>query len=142
MNEINVKWDDDSQSIIRYDFGERWTWKDFFDSKVRADAMIDEAQHGNPVGVIFALPKNVMLPPNVISVTGNSFASRHPRAVLIVVVTESLFLKALWRTLNSIYPVVRSHGHLTDTLENARQVIANRLAAERQTPQPNQTTCS
>lgn len=125
---VRVAWDNEAQTILRYDFEERWSLTDFYLEKAKGDAMIDAAPHKLNVGVLFVMPRTVQMPANAITATRQGMNSKHPRAVLIVLTTESRFTITLYDVLARIYPPITQVYKRADTLEAARTLIASRLA--------------
>lgn len=126
---ITVSWDNEDKTIQRFDFPQRWTWADFGNAKIYADSQLDEFEH--EVGVIYVLHPTNILPTNVISITGANFSKRHPRAVILVVVATSQFVKLLWHTLVTLYPLAKEFGRRVDTVDEARELVIRYLATRK-----------
>jgi hypothetical protein len=126
---ISVSWDNEQKTIQRFDFPQHWTWEDFGKAKIYADHLLDEFEH--EVGVIYVLHPTNALPKNVLSVTGANFSKRHPRAVILVVVATSQFVKLLWHTLVTLYPLAKQFGRRTDTVDEAREMVIRYLTSRK-----------
>jgi hypothetical protein len=125
---IEVAWDNPEQTHIRYDFNGQWTWDDFQQAKTRADAMIDVAAHAKPVGVMFVISDPANVARNVIANTLSRLPTKHPRAVLLVLVSDNALVKTLWGTLVALYPNVKKVYRQADTVDAGRRLVSQHLA--------------
>lgn len=118
---ITVLWDNPEQTIIRYAFDRQWTWNDFYAAKTQTDEMIEAVQH--PVGVIFELPANVLIPPNALSHGKEFIDSRHTNLYLIALASPSTFLRTLFTMFRQVYPAAAKRVNMVTTLEEARTLL-------------------
>lgn len=125
---FTVTWDDDAQMILRFNSGHGWTWQGFRDIKEMGDKMIDQASHSQPIGVMLVLPDGFHLPPNAIINTRKAIMERHPRAATLTIVTGNNNLKNLYDILVKIYPPSADICFLSETIEQARAQLRERLA--------------
>src|SRR5260221_7381627 len=125
---IEVAWDNQDQTNIRYDFNGQWTWDDFQQAKVRADSMIDAAAHAKPVGAMFVISDPAYVARNAIANTLSRLPTKHPRAVLLVLVSDNALVKTLWGTLVALYPNVKKVYRQVDTLDSGRRLVSQHLA--------------
>lgn len=123
---IRVDWDNRTKTVLRYDFGECWDWKEFYFAKREADEMIDAADH--PVGVVYDLPKDAILPGDILSRMAQYTPIRHPNACMIVVVGRNAMVKAVYAMVVELFSGDGSI-RLANSLEEARMLIAQELHA-------------
>ncbi|NWF68816.1 MAG: hypothetical protein HXY40_07010 [Chloroflexi bacterium] len=118
---VRVTWDNSDRTALRYDFNERWSWKDLYAMKAIADAMIESVQH--PVGVLFVLPFNAALPDNAISNVRSVIKNMHPRVYTSILISNSVYVKTIYNVLKQVYkPLTKSFLH-ADTLERGRSLL-------------------
>jgi hypothetical protein len=126
---VRVAWADSEKTILRYDFNERWTWKDIYNAKNIGDAMIETVTH--PVGVLFVMPANAALPDNAISNVRTLIKAAHTRTYVSIVVSSSVYVKTIYNVLRQVYkPLTASFLH-TDTLEKAHKLLADLYPQQR-----------
>src|SRR5204863_3410041 len=109
-------------------FNGQWTWDDFQQAKARADAMIDAAAHAKPVGAMFVISDPAYVARSAIANTLSRLPSKHPRAVLLVLVSNNALVKTLWSTLVALYPNVKKVYRQADTVDTARRLVSQRIA--------------
>ncbi len=129
MTNVHVEWDNPEQTIIRYDFSKGWTWDEYYAATKTGDALIDSTTHQLPVGAILYIP-DPTLPTNVLRGTQIGMKARHPRAVLVVLVTRNRFVHALYEVVVSAYRSLKEELLRADTLEDARALLSQRLASQ------------
>jgi hypothetical protein len=125
---IEVAWDNPEQTNIRYDIKGHWTWDEFQRAKTKADAMIDAAVHAKSVGAMFVISDPAYLARNAITNTLSRLPSKHPRAALLVVVSDNALVKTLWGTLVALYPNIKKVYKQADSVESARRLVSQQLA--------------
>jgi hypothetical protein len=119
---VQVVWDNDEKTIVRYIFEERYTW-DEFESAGRQHIEMMKTTDG-PVGVILDYPKNVMPPMYALSIGREHVSRRDPRNYLIVVSTTSLLLRGLIGLFRRFYPKESEQIMLVASVEEARTLLA------------------
>jgi hypothetical protein len=96
---ISVRWDDETQKIIRFDFEGKWSLV-AFDSAVDYAAELIYAQH-NPVDVILNNPGR-NLPPNIFEAFKRMIMAM-PEDSLTVIVDNNASINTLVRTFQRLY---------------------------------------
>jgi hypothetical protein len=136
---IQVGWDNEEKTAIRYDFEAYWSWNDFFTAFQTSKSLIDTAP-GN-VGVIFdASIPNLHFPPNLLSHLKNALQNRHPKTRIIVVVIKNPFLRAIVQSLMKIGGKDGKLLHIATTVEDARKQVRDCLKNVPPTDQPEPLT--
>lgn len=124
---IEVIWDDEQQTVVRYIFPEAWTWEEFFAAVDTAKAMIDTAPGW--VGVIMDGPTRTMkVPPNMISNTKQVLSRTHPKTKIVVVVINNPFINVMVTTLSRISGMRGRILVSTEDLNEARRMVREHLA--------------
>ena len=123
---IQVVWDNDEKTIIRYVFDVRWTWDDFYAARTDAYNLIDTVQH--KIGVIFDAPPNVTLPPNMITHSRSAISKTHENTHVVVVVVGNTYVRAMLTMVRKLSKKAAEKLELAPTLDEARALVRERLA--------------
>jgi hypothetical protein len=121
---IKIVWDNDEKTVVRYIFDKQWTWPEFFTAKAEAYALIGSVKH--PVGIIMDAPPEVKLPPNTLTHSRNALRNKHPNTRVIAFVLTHSFVRSMIHIFMKVAPG-STDLHIVSTLEEARQVVAERL---------------
>jgi len=116
---INVVWDDDLQTILRWDFEQDWTWEDFhaaFDQSVKIAGSKKER-----VDVIPYLAQSKLVPPNTLMQFNRVSRLSPPNTNLIVITGGTTLVNAMISMFRSVYRV--NTWRTAATLEDARAII-------------------
>jgi hypothetical protein len=122
---IQVVWDDEQHTVIRYIFDRTWTWEDFFAAKATAFALIEASQR--KISVIMDAPGDSVLPRNMLSHFGSAMRKKHPNTAIVVVVIRTPFIRSMMNLLMHLSPTATNSIRLASTLEEARQLADQRL---------------
>lgn len=125
--DIQVNWDNEEHTIIRYDYGPAWTWQNFAAAIEQAQAMV--GADGRTVDIIANFTEGA--PPPVGALTRFSSAMRgNPSGVGMVVITGGgMFVTLLVSTFSQVYRGLARHVQVAATLEEARELLRVRRAA-------------
>lgn len=124
---IEIVWDNDEETVIRYVFDEYWTWDDFFAAKDKAYNMIDVG--GKKVGVILDTPTNMWLPHKLIVHGRRALRGKHELTTMVVFVTSSPFVRTMMNAIITVSRGLNVYLSITSSVDEAREQIAERLAA-------------
>jgi hypothetical protein len=122
---IQVVWDDEQHTIIRYVFDRTWEWQDFFEAKAQAYGMIDAAQR--KISVIMDAPRDTVMPKNMLTHFGSAIRKKHPNTAVVVVVIRTPFLRSMVNLLMRVSHTAKHSMCLVATLEEARNMARERL---------------
>jgi len=118
---VRVVWDNPARTILRYDFSDRWTWKDIYAAKIIGDAMVESVPH--KVGVLYVLPPGATLPDNAIPNVRSLIKNAHRRVYVSVVVSNSIYVKTIYNVLRQVYrPLTKNFLH-ADNLDRAHTLL-------------------
>lgn len=132
---IQVVWDNDDQTVIRYIIEGKWTWGEMLAAVAASNAMLDAAE--GKVDFIHDMSASAGIPGGALSNLKRFIGKEHPRTGQSVIVsggrsTSVLFAQGLLNIVDKIYK--RDWGfHFADSLEQARQYLAQR-AGQNDTP--------
>lgn len=91
---VNVDWDNDEQSIVRYTFDSDWNWQDLYAAMDNAGKMIETVSHR--VDVLMDLSNANIIPKNAISQIKRGYDNpKSPNIGVTVVVTPNSFMNAI-----------------------------------------------
>jgi hypothetical protein len=122
---ITVSWHNQSQSIIRWDFGSTWTWDEFYSSIERTNRMLDQVVH--QVAVIVDTRAMQTFPRGVMTHAMNAVTARPSNASMVVVLIENATLRVLFNSFMHMIQRVLPKGtfelQLAEDVENAARII-------------------
>ncbi len=119
---IQVFWDNEDHTIIRYEYSPGWTWEDFREAgKIALEMM---GQTGQTVHVIANFADNAFPP---IGAMGRFKTAQEslPRQTVVVVVGGGLFINALVTTFSRVYRNFSKNLMVAHSLQDARDKIAH-----------------
>jgi len=123
---IQVHWDDEAKTIIRYEMYGRWTLQEFWEAYEKARQMINEVE--NRVDFIQVSMDKLSIghmPNGFITHLRSIYRNAHPRAGRTIVIPKARgLLGEVWdRMISKAFPQIRDHFDFADSLEEARQLI-------------------
>lgn len=127
---IKVYWHDPEKTIVVFEFGEEWTWDDFYAAAAEEEALLDTIDH--KVSVIFySLTSLVKIPDNALNHLRKLVNMAHPKEDLLVVVSGPPLLHSLMDVLKRVYRLNRFLANYiyVDTLQEALDAIQARRIA-------------
>jgi hypothetical protein len=122
---IQIVWDNDEKTILRYIFDTHWTWDDFYKARSEAYNHIDTVQH--KVGVIFDAPVNMSLPPNMITHSRSAINKTHDNTLIVVAVVANGYVRAMLSMVRKLSKKAAEKMELAPTLDEARTLAQQRL---------------
>ncbi len=128
---ISVQWDNNEQTIVRFEYEGNWDWEGFYKYIGEANEMMDTVPH--PVVSIVDMSKTNHMPPNAIAHIRRivDVSKEHNNSNISVFVGAGRFAEMLFSTLQKVYPDTKTIAgfHFVDTIEEARP-LALKLQAE------------
>ncbi len=122
---IQVIWDNQDKTVLRYIFDTHWTWEDFYTAKGMAYSMIDTVPH--KIGVIFDAPHGITLPSNMLTHSKSAVNKLHPNTSCVIVVVSNLYLRSMLTMVMRLSRKAAETLTLVSTLDEARALVAARL---------------
>jgi hypothetical protein len=126
--EVNVTWENEEQTIIRFEFKGHWTWLQAHNTRLQSNKMIDSTLRTKPIGAIF-LPSGTYMPPNTLSNAKKEILARHPRIVVIALVSDNTVVRTLFNAIIRLAPSLRPVYHFVPSLGAAHILINRELNA-------------
>lgn len=129
---INVRWDNDEQTIIRYAFDGRWTWNDLYAALDRVQEMAASVEHR--VDAIIDLTRADLMPAGVFfSLDGRKNAQKLASKAdaargLIVIAGANAFIRSVYDAFRALNRSAASGIHFTETTAQARAYLLERQA--------------
>jgi hypothetical protein len=122
---IRAMWDDEGQTTLRYVVEGRWTWDEFYAMMDESRRLMDSAPNSR-IDMIVDMTSGNFLPHNALSHFGRLPKSRHPKAGILVLVGPNAFIRSLVNVIGRLSARSTTHLLVADTMEDARQKIAER----------------
>lgn len=118
---VQVMWDNDEKTIVRYIFEEHYSWDEFATTAQQHLEMMTTTDA--PIGVILEYPKNMRPPLYALSIGKEYISRRDPRNYLIVVATTSPLLQGLIGLFKRFYPNDGEYIVIVSSVEEARRLL-------------------
>ncbi len=133
MMGIEVVWDSDAKTVIRYIYNGRWTWQDL--DKAREEAGKLEASVTYRVDVIVDVQNSSLLPNGTISRARQvavTAPTTHPNEGITVIVGAGAFVRSIYDVMLKVYPeMIRRRGiFFAKTLPEAREMIVQQTGVQ------------
>jgi hypothetical protein len=118
---IDVVWDDDSQSILRWDFSADWSWDEYQLAFDRSLEMVSSVSHR--VDVIPNVIETQKLPAGALAQFKRVYDNSPDNTHLILITGGNSFVNAVIKTFARVYriPTWRTARTLADAREMIRQ---------------------
>jgi hypothetical protein len=119
---IQVFWEDDAQTIVRYNFEGTWTWDELYPAYYQAIAM--EKSVTDRVDVILDMRDSGRVPANALLHIKNISEKQPPNIGLSIFVTTNAFVTSMYNMAIRVYSKVAYYFRITKTPEEALAMIA------------------
>jgi hypothetical protein len=97
---VDVQWYQSSDRVILMDFQENFSWDEFYEAKLQADALMDTVDH--PCALVLWFPAKVPPLSNALSNGRAMLSRRHARSERFIIVSESSFVRSMGTVLGQI----------------------------------------
>ena len=122
---IQVIWDNEEKTMLRYIFDVRWSWDDFYGAKVEAYSLLDTVHH--KVGVIFDTPAKVVLPSHLITHSKSAISKTHANTSVVAIVVPNTYARTMLAMVMKLSKKAAETLRLVSTLDEARTLVADHL---------------
>jgi hypothetical protein len=124
---VQVIWDDEDKTIIRFIFEANWTWDEYTAAQQVAYDLAATVRY--KVGVL--VEEGPTLPPEMLTSRRDFtlFTNRHPNVDVFVFVLRTSILRGIVSLLMKLYAPAASLVVLAPTLEEGRRLLKARLQA-------------
>jgi hypothetical protein len=119
---ITVTWDNDIQTVLRYDFGANWQWDDFKKAFRQAQQML--ASVGHIVDVIADFQNSACVPTETLARLAYVSGKRPPNLGSSIIVGSPVFDTTTFTVFGNFYGDLARTYHVTHSLDRARALLA------------------
>jgi len=121
---ITVQWDNDEQTVIRYDFTNNWNWVEFQERVKEVFAMTASVDH--TVDTISNFLPGANIPKDAFFQFRRAMVNAPKNRGITVIVGASLLIQTLVKVFSRIYTSLGERLILADSLEQARTALDER----------------
>lgn len=121
---IVVHWDDDQQTILRWDFEGAWNWDDFYTVQAEVNDLSSKAEHF--IDVIANMQNTMMLPSGALSQFGRIAKASKERSGVTVVVGANRFIETMLNIFGRFQRDAARRILTASSLEEARTILLQR----------------
>lgn len=125
---ITVEWDNLEQTMIRLTVSPGWTWADFDAGVDQTFALLHTVHHKVVVLVCAPHEDSMRVPTNAAIYWWRFLRTRWKGHHYIVFVNLRPYGKAIYHMFARVIPSLPNHMFFASTLDEARQIAAERLA--------------
>ena len=128
---INIQWDNEQQTIMRFDLDPHWTWDELFAAKKQAHELVSMVSH-KTVTIIDA-PHTTALPPNLLLNARSALRNNHPNTLVVIFVATNPFILSAFNTMSGFLRSIALRLEFAPTLDEARSrayQYLDRISAE------------
>lgn len=118
---INVEWDNEERTIIRYHVGDPWQLPEYSRALFHTWAMIESVEHS--VHVVVDFTHAISFPKNLLSNASSTNNQIHPRQALVIGVKVSPYLQMIVRVAARAFPRLGRNVFFVPTLQEAYIMI-------------------
>ncbi len=134
---IEVRWDNEAKTIIRYIYDGRWTWEEL-DGARDAAAKLEESV-SDRINVIVDVQNSKLLPNGTISrarQVATTAPASHPKEGITVIVGAGAFVRSIYDVMHKVYPeIIQRRGlFLAKSLDEAHSIIERETQAQTSMP--------
>ncbi len=126
---IDGSWDNDEKPIIRYDYGQGWTWDEFKQATATSDEMVSSVTH--TVDFITDFSSGSAPPMGALGKFKSAQENSPENVGAIVIVGGSMFVNTLVSTFSRIYRAMGEQLMVASTVDESREKIAARRSDAR-----------
>ncbi len=120
---IRVFWDNDDQTIIRWDFNANWDWNEFYAAATRSVELRQSKTHDRPVSIVLNIGATAPTLGGALNATHNSIMLKTAGRGLIIIVGQHKLTQRLAAMFAEAYADLDSPMTVCRTLEEAYQQI-------------------
>lgn len=123
---INVLWDDEDRTVLRWNFIGKWTIQDFYDVYDKLNTALTESPH--KVNVLLDMTESSQIPNGFMSAL-RSVRSRpaHDNMGVMASIGNSMFVRTFVNTFSKIYPPRKTAYYMVGSYEEAYALFAEQI---------------
>ena len=124
---VTVDWYDETRTILHYRFETPWTWSEYHAAIQAAWELAESVDH--PTDTITDMRHSRVMPDNLFRNIRQTMVEIPESTQTVVLVGTNMLMEALLGILRRLYPRQMGKFFTTETVEEARALIAERRAA-------------
>lgn len=124
---ITVSWDDERQSIIRWDFSGDWTWTESTQAADLTRHLLDTTEENHAVAILLDMAGMQTIPRDSLRNMRQIFHGLRPND-LVILCGDSVAVNVMIAFLRSIYRNAADQLYTTPTLDAGRMLALQKLA--------------
>jgi hypothetical protein len=123
---VSVQWDDAEKTILRYDYGGKWTVEELYAAASEAKKLIEVEGTQHKIAVIINMQNSSALPASAMTHGKRLMTMPLPNVDFQVVVGANMFVRTLANTATKVYGQFgrKITTQFAQTMDEARSVIA------------------
>ncbi len=121
MTNIEINWDNDDKTVMRYTYQGQWTWQEFYGVMEQSHQMMDTVDH--PVDILVDMRASAQIPQGAVTQFRRIANVRHPNTGTIVAVTEARVARMLYDIFATVFRPIASRYHIVQTIDEAYAAI-------------------
>jgi hypothetical protein len=121
---INVQWDNEEHTLLRWDFMESWGWDDFLAAQKASNDLITSVPQ--TVHIIGDVSRTHASPAGAIARFRTYRRDDPPNAGKVVLVGASAYIRTMVDIFRGIFPNTGGNFTFADSLEEARAALTSK----------------
>ena len=121
---VNVVWDNNNYTVIRYDFEHPWKLEDYYLAADEVAAQIALVKHR--VNVLMDLTQSRTLPTQILPAAARAYKIM-PHNFGVAVVAGNAYVAGMVKLFNTAYPALGSRMIAVKTMDEARDKLAQAI---------------
>jgi hypothetical protein len=122
---VEVVWDNEEKTIIRYVFEPQWTWDQFYAAREIAREMFAAVPH--KVGVIMDTPQDMLIPAKILVRGRKALKDRPEQVAFVTFVIGNTIARTVVNSIIRIAGEAGKNTYIAASIEAARAVILKKL---------------
>lgn len=122
---VHAQWDTEEKFAVRYDFIGQWDWEEFNNAVLHTYSLM-ESRLDVVIDTIANFETTRWLPSGSIQQVKRSLEDAPSNSGNIYIAQGNMFINTMARTFNKLYKDMRGRVFVVNTLEEAREAVAER----------------
>ncbi|HSS95563.1 MAG TPA: hypothetical protein VLK33_00955 [Terriglobales bacterium] len=118
---INVQWDNEEHTLVRWDFIGMWDWNDFLAAQKTSNDLISSVPH--TVDIIGDVSRSPHVPPGAMARFRTYRRNDPENAGRVVLVGANIYIKTIVDIFRGMFPKTGGNFTFANSLEEARSTL-------------------
>ncbi|HRF95814.1 MAG TPA: hypothetical protein PLZ51_11495 [Aggregatilineales bacterium] len=114
---VQIKWWDDTETILHYQFSDPWDWNEYDTVLRQGRALMKEKNHY--VGILNDMTQTIKLPTSLLSKARGYISTKPKNTGRVVYATDNKFLVMMFQMFAKVYPKLAENYTIAPTIEKA-----------------------